>query len=247
MSEWTNQTAIDRWGTMPRDLLAAMPEDGDFCRRHLLNPALLQMVGQARGRRVLDAGCGDGYLARMLAKAGAAVTGIEPAAPMFDFAVDSERTEPLGIRYLQADLCKMPDGADLAHFDAVVVNMVLQAIPDWASALAACVAALRPGGRLVFSVNHPCFEQLAGTWRRHGAYQLTEYLAEYSIELRYGPNFHRPLSMYLNEVIGLGLRITEVAEPGLDAAAAACDPDQFDGEHPYVHLPNFLVVAADKS
>lgn len=247
MSEWTNQTAIDRWGAVPRDLLAEIPEGGDFCRRHLLNPALLRLAGPVSGRRVLDAGCGDGYLARMLAKAGAAVTGIEPAPSLFDFAVDSERAEPLGITYLQADLCRMPGSADLAHFDAVVANMVLQAIPDWASALAACVAALRCGGRLVFSVNHPCFEQLAGTWRRYGAYQITEYLAEYSIELKYGPNFHRPLSTYLNEVIGLGLRIVEIAEPGLDAAAAAAEPDQFDDEHPYVHLPNFLLVAADKS
>jgi hypothetical protein len=123
--------------------------------------------------------------------------------------------------------------------------MVLPAIPDWRTALAGCVAALRPGGRLVFSLNHPCFEQLASSWREHGAYQVGEYLADYDIPLRYATDFHRPLSAYLNEVIRLGCRIAEIAEPGLDPAAAAADLDAFGGRHPYVHLPNFLIVAAD--
>jgi hypothetical protein len=105
------------------------------------------------------------------------------------------------------------------------------------------VQQLRPGGRFIFSVNHPRFEQLAGSWREHGAYQVSEYLADYEIEGRYATDFHRPLSAYLNELIRLGCRIAEVAEPGLDPRVAATD---MDGEHPYVHLPNFLIVAADR-
>jgi hypothetical protein len=102
---------------------------------------------------------------------------------------------------------------------------------------------LRPGGRFIFSVNHPCFEQLFATWREYGAYQVSEYLADYEIELRYATDFHRPLSAYLNEVIKLGCQIAEVAEPGLDPQIAAADTDN---DHPYVHLPNFLIVAADR-
>jgi 2-polyprenyl-3-methyl-5-hydroxy-6-metoxy-1,4-benzoquinol methylase len=244
MTTWTNEAAIARWAQMPRDALAAMAVDGDFCKRHLVNPVLLRMLGDVRGRRVLDAGCGNGYFSRMLARSGAAVTGVEPAAALFEFSVESELAEPLGIRYLQADLCDLPE---IGQFDAVVASMVLPAVPDWTAALAGCVARLRPGGRLVFSVNHPCFEQLAATWRRHGDYRISEYLTEYVIDQTYAADFHRPVSAYLNEVARLGLRIAEVAEPGLDPATSAQDPDQFGGEHPYVHLPNFLIVAADRT
>jgi 2-polyprenyl-3-methyl-5-hydroxy-6-metoxy-1,4-benzoquinol methylase len=245
---WTNEEAIARWSAMPRAVLTEMARDGDFCRRHLLNPVLTRMLGDVAGRRILDAGCGNGYFSRMLARAGAKVTGIEPAAALYDFAAGSELAEPLGIRYLQADLCDLagPEPAGPGQFDAVVASMVLPAIPDWTTALAASVACLRPGGRLVFSVNHPCFEQLASSWRAHGAYQVSEYLAAYDIPLRYATDFHRPLSAYLNEVIRLGCQIAEIAEPGLDPAVAATDPDVQDGQHPYVHLPNFLIVAADR-
>jgi 2-polyprenyl-3-methyl-5-hydroxy-6-metoxy-1,4-benzoquinol methylase len=247
MKQWTNKAAIDRWAAMPQDVLAEMADDGDFAKRHLVNPVLLRMLGDVDGQRVLDAGCGNGYLSRMLARRGARVTGVEPASALFDFAASSEEAEPLGIPYLQVDLCELDaqgPGAQLGGpFDAVIASMVLPAVPDWTLAMRSCVQQLRPGGRFIFSVNHPCFEQLAGSWREHGAYRVSEYLADYEIEGRYATDFHRPLSAYLNEVISLGCRIAEVAEPGLDPQVAATD---MDGEHPYVHLPNFLIVAADR-
>ena len=78
-------------------------------------------------------------------------------------AVEQETVAPQGLRYLQADLCALPDLG--ASFDAVVVSMVLPAVPDWTGAMRACVHALKPGGLFVFTVNHPCFEQLWSTWR----------------------------------------------------------------------------------
>jgi hypothetical protein len=58
MRRWTNEEAIGRWAVFPREVLDALEPDGDFSRRHLLNPALLRMLGDVRGLRILDAGCG---------------------------------------------------------------------------------------------------------------------------------------------------------------------------------------------
>lgn len=62
-------------------------DDGDFAKRHRVNPALLRRLGEVRGRRVLDAGCGTGYFTRMLAERGAHVIGVEPAEAMVAFAL----------------------------------------------------------------------------------------------------------------------------------------------------------------
>ena len=236
---WTNESAIRRWGEMPRAELQQTEHDGDFAKRHLINPVVLRLLGDIDGQRVLDAGCGNGYLSRMLARQGAEVVGVEPGRSLFDFAVEKEAEQPQGIRYVQADLCALPDLGE--PFDAVVASMVLPAIPDWTGAMQACVRALKPHGLLVFSVNHPCYEQLWASWREHGEYRTRRYLTEYEIP---GPNavdFHRTISAYLNELIGLGCRITEIAEPGLTPQLAAHGPDGIDA---YVHLPNFLLVAA---
>ena len=240
MNEWTNDTVIERWGSMSPAALAATAEDGDFAKRHLVNPVVLEMLGDVRGRRVLDAGCGNGYLSRMLADRGALVTGVEPGRSQFDYVVALEESAPRGIRFVRADLCAMPDLG--GPFDAVVASMVLPTIPDWTGAMRACVAALRPGGVFVFTVNHPCFEQLWPTWRANGgAYRTRRYLDRYEIPGPDGADFHRTLSDYLNELAGLGCRLTAIAEPGLDPAVAAEGAEGIDA---YVQLPNFLIVAA---
>lgn len=202
-----------------------------------MNPVLLRLLGDVRGRRVLDAGCGNGYLSRLLAERGAHVVGVEPAQAMADFAREKEAELRQGVRYVQADLTRLPDLGE--PFDAVVCSMVLMAIPDWRPALRACVQALRPGGVLVFAIVHPAFERLAGSWRAHGEYRVREYLAEYEIPGPSASDFHRPISAYLNELAALGCCLREVAEPGLDPEVATAA-----GAEGYAHLPNFLIVAA---
>ncbi|GGM81248.1 class I SAM-dependent methyltransferase [Dactylosporangium sucinum] len=55
--------------------------------------------------------------------------------------MEQETVTPQGIRYVQADLCALPDLG--APFDAAVASMVLPVIPDWTGAMQACVQAQR--------------------------------------------------------------------------------------------------------
>lgn len=103
-------------------------------------------------------------------------------------------------------------------------------------------AALAPGGVFVFSIVHPCFEQLASSWRAHGEYRVREYLAEYDITGPHAADFHRPLSAYLNELIRLGCHLREIAEPGLSPEVTVAGQDGADACR---HFPNFIIVAAD--
>jgi 2-polyprenyl-3-methyl-5-hydroxy-6-metoxy-1,4-benzoquinol methylase len=242
-AEWTNEAAIRRWDGIPREAIEAMEPDGDFAKRHLVNPTILRMLGDVRGLRVLDAGCGHGYFSRMLAARGAEVVGVEPTDSLLAYAQEKERELGHGVTYVQAELTRqLPDLG--GPFDAVVCSMVLPAIPDWQTAMRACVQALRPGGLFVFSLNHPAFEQLWATWREHGEYRTRRYLAEYEIPQTYAPDFHRPISAYLNELAALGCHLRELAEPGLDPDVAREAEPTTPGIESYVHLPNFLIVAA---
>ncbi|WEB44862.1 class I SAM-dependent methyltransferase [Streptomyces yunnanensis] len=90
----TNDAAIQQWNRIPREALEAMEPDGDFAERHLINPVPLHMLGDVRGRRVLDAGCGHGYFSRMLAARGTHVTGVEPTDGMFSYAREKPAQPP---------------------------------------------------------------------------------------------------------------------------------------------------------
>ncbi len=69
MTQWTNEAAIAQWDAATgRDLMQATADEGDLAKRHLVNEAVFRLIGDVSGLRVLDAGCGNGYLSRMLAQ-----------------------------------------------------------------------------------------------------------------------------------------------------------------------------------
>lgn len=127
VAKLSNDESIKVWSQMPPENVTSFGDEGDLARRLLLNPALFALLGDVTGKRILDAGCGQGYLCRLLAKRGASMTGIEPADIWCAYAVQRERAEPLAIRYIRADLSRWQTEKDI--FDVVVSNMVMMDIP----------------------------------------------------------------------------------------------------------------------
>jgi ubiquinone/menaquinone biosynthesis C-methylase UbiE len=118
--------------------------------------ALLELAGDVHGRRVLDLACGQGRIARELARRGASVTGIDISGALLDRARAVEDAERLGIEYLMLDAAS-PAALEGEVFDLVVCNFGLSDIDDLDAALATVQGVLRPGGWFVFSILHPCF------------------------------------------------------------------------------------------
>jgi SAM-dependent methyltransferase len=114
-------------------------------------PAILSMVGDVKGRRVLDAGCGGGAHAAALLDQGAILTGIDSSAALLQIAQDR-----LGgrARLLLADLNNVLPFEDGA-FDLILSSLVMHYLPDWTLPLSEFNRLLSDGGRLVFSTHHP--------------------------------------------------------------------------------------------
>lgn len=58
----------------------------DVFREHFNNPAFFRFIGELRGKRVLEAGCSEGYNARLMARAGAEVVGVDISPRMIELA-----------------------------------------------------------------------------------------------------------------------------------------------------------------
>jgi len=118
----------------------------------------LQELGSLAGRRVLDAGCGGGLVARELAAAGAEVVGVDRSLGSLGVArraVGRRGPDPEGVprsigsfRPAQGRLERLPFAA--GSFDAVVAADVLEHLPDLPAAVAELVRVLAPGGSFVF-------------------------------------------------------------------------------------------------
>jgi 2-polyprenyl-3-methyl-5-hydroxy-6-metoxy-1,4-benzoquinol methylase len=64
-SDFTNRDIIEIWAAHAEESVASFDEDGDFARKYLLNPTIFSLLGSIAGKRILDAGCGNGYLSRL--------------------------------------------------------------------------------------------------------------------------------------------------------------------------------------
>ena len=236
--EPTNAANIQAWSNVSESDLETFGDSGDFARQHLLTPALLDLLGDVTGRQILDAGAGNGYLSRILARMGASVTAVEPADGPFCYIASREEAESLGIRLLQQDLSTM-DQFD-GEFDFTIANMVLLDIPDFRPAIANCLRATKPEGAFIFSLEHP-FTDVAD--RTEIPFKVTDYFTERAFPRAIGHNFHRSLETYIDALADNGAVIERIKEPSLPADVAARYP-----EHAWAQvLPAFVVIKARRS
>jgi SAM-dependent methyltransferase len=202
----------------------------DFARDVLLAALPADLTGQ----RALDVGCGEGLITRALAARGAGVTGIDPTSRLIAHA------RAAGGHY------EVDDGATLATVadstvDWVTAGLSLNNIPDLGAALSAAARVLVPGGRLAFTVPHPCFEAPHATWTGDARRVVGDYFAEGFWRspnpqgVRRAGNQHRTVSTYLTSLIAAGFTITSVAEPMPDPGVVREQPQR-------ASLPPFLLL-----
>jgi SAM-dependent methyltransferase len=179
--------------------------------------ALLELAGDVRGLRLLEVACGQGRVARELARRGAHVTGLDISAALLGLARAWEEHEPRGIAYVRADAAA-PGVLHGEVFGGVVCNYGLSDIDDLGGLLANVARLLRPGGWFVFSLLHPCFpgwdRDAPSSWPPdQGYYHEGWWLAgSPGFRGKVGAN-HRMLSTYLNALAAHGLVPERVAEP----------------------------------
>ena len=109
----------------------------DYYRLDFLGPAQVDACGDVRGARLLDVGCGGGYLARELAARGARVTGIDISPRMIEHARRMEDDAPLGIDYHAMDAAEIAARFPAESFDMAASCVALQDMPEPAAALRA--------------------------------------------------------------------------------------------------------------
>ncbi len=206
----------------------------DSYREHLNNPAFLEFIGSIECKKILDAGCGEGYNTRIFAHMGAKMTGIDISHRLIEHARRAEQKEPLGICYEVAsftDLAVFAEGS----FDAVVSTMALMDSPDYEKAIREIYRVLRKQGDFFFSISHPCFMTEGFGWvtdRKESKPSLIVsgyFSKKQSIErwqfsevpedirkdapLFAIPRFPRTLSEYINTLIQAGFTLKKLGEP----------------------------------
>ena len=128
-------------------------DKGDINQRTVINPAILECLGKIKGKNILDAGCGHGYLSRMLEKQDAHIIGIDSSKKLIDYACSRGGTT----KYIQSDLFKVNELFSREEFDIIILNMVIHNISDLETLCKKLSWVLKNQGDLIITTLHPCF------------------------------------------------------------------------------------------
>jgi SAM-dependent methyltransferase len=211
------EPGVDLWETHAHWWQAGFTDGADAEYTEQILPLAAEHLEGAR--RVLDVGCGEGQVARLLAPHADVVVGADPTRAQLALAVRRGG----GPRYVRANASDLPF-ADRS-FDAVVACLVFEHVQAMDEAIAEVGRVLEPMGRFGLFLNHPLLQAPGSGWIddrvldppeqywRVGAY-LSEDVAVEQVEPGvFIPFVHRPLSRYINAMAETGLLVERMEEP----------------------------------
>ncbi|MBT2682796.1 class I SAM-dependent methyltransferase [Bacillus sp. ISL-37] len=116
-------------------------------------PILLEMIGDVAGKRILDLGCGDAEIGvELLQQGGDSYLGVEGSKNMARVAALSlERTTTGQVLHSSMEAWQPQPG----QYDLVISRFALHYLADLNSVFTKVHDSLVPGGKLIFSVQHP--------------------------------------------------------------------------------------------
>ena len=207
--------------------------DGNRWHRELIAPNQERLLELREGETVLDVACGNGNFARRMAELGADVVGFDVSEKMIERARTHGSRGPGRIEYRVIDASDGEAVRSLGrrHFDAAVSTMAMMDMPKISPMLSALGHVLKPGGRFVFSVLHPCFNSTStrfvleesdrgGVVEQEYSLRISEYIEpaqSMGLAIAGQPEphyyFHRPISALFGACFDAGFMLDGIAEP----------------------------------
>jgi len=213
-------------------------------------PALLSLLPELCGKRILDLGCGFGEHCKLFVNKGAeSVVGIDISSKMLEFA-RRENSDPR-ITYINMPMERLHElhGA----FDIVISSLALHYVEDFSGVVANIYNLLANDGIFVFSQEHPLVtsHSVGSRWTKNAeGEKLYVNLSNYGVEGERTTSwfvdnlkiYHRTFSTIVNTLTNAGFSIERMIEPLPDSKLLEKYPEHKD----LFHKPDFLLLKATK-
>lgn len=176
------------------------------------------LLGDVSGARVLEVGAGAKQCSRWLVGRGVEAVASDLSGGMLAAGAVIDRESGIAVPAVQADARALPFAADT--FDVVFTSYgVLPFVPDAEAVHREVARVLRPGGRWVFSLNHPVRWAFpddpsgGGLTASRGYYDSRAYVEKDEDGGVVYAEYHRTLAQHIGEVAAAGFVVTGLAEP----------------------------------
>lgn len=215
------------WGPVASWYDNHLEKDTDSYHAKVVHPNLLRMLGDVKGKHVLDLACGQGIFSRELAGKGAFIIGADVGKELIAIAEKNNTEHKFKAHYFATpshDLFMVKDKTQ----DILVCVLAIQNIEKLAETIAEVSRVLKDDGRAYFVLNHPSFRNPTHTHWGYDEHEdkqyrrVEEYMSESKTKIDMTPGsktdkkftvtFHRPLQVYMKAFAKSGLAVTRLEE-----------------------------------
>ncbi len=198
-------------------------DQGSEYQKEVLMPGAWRLLGLKKRDSVLDLACGQGVFSRFLNERGIQVEGLDISDELIHYAKGRSSQE---IIYWVADATKRTS-LEGKEFDAVVCLLAVQNMVDIGAVFINVSRWLKPEGKFVFIVTHPCFRiprQTHWGWDEDKKIQfrrVDHYATAVNIPILTPPmavsnkftlTYHRSLQEYFKKLSSAGLWVDALEE-----------------------------------
>ena len=203
------------WDEICEKRQSIIEQEKDISLLTVTGPCMLRNIKEEAPAKLLDVGCGTGYLTSKVSEFVDDCLGIDISRKSIELAGEKYGTP--GLRFENCGIC---DFDKEKEFDACMVNMVFMTDPEWTLSAKRIFELLKVGGTLFITITHPCF------WPKYWGYDKEEWF-HYNKEIFIRHDFsismvksigqtthiHRPLEQYVQKLVEIGFQIEKIEEP----------------------------------
>jgi ubiquinone/menaquinone biosynthesis C-methylase UbiE len=226
----TPSAAPTDWGDVADWYDQLVGDSGSEYHREVVLPGTLRMLSPKPGDHVLDLACGQGVLCRLLGAKGIETTGVDAAAELIRLARARQPTEGAPAHFHVADAREI-GFLPADHFSLCACVLAIQNMHPLGPVFTGVSRVLKPGGRFVFVLMHPCFrgpKETSWGWddkakiqfRRTDRYLLPRKTPIVTHPGRtagkgageYTWSFHKPIESYVKSLRNAGMLVDAIEE-----------------------------------
>lgn len=210
--------------------------------------ALKKLMPDLIDKQVLDLGCGFGWHCIYAIENGASsVVGVDISQKMLELA--REKTHYHQVKYILSAMedIDFPDES----FDIILSSLAFHYVADYELLIKKIYRMLKPGGNLIFTVEHPVFTAYG---KQDWYYNEEGEILHFPVDNYYYEGkrtaiflgekvtkYHRTLTTYLNTLLANGFVINQVVEPQPPESML-----EIPGMKDELRRPMMLIVSANK-
>lgn len=214
------KTTKTDWGEVAGWYDEVVSNDDSF-QKNVILPSLLRIIGDAKGKNILDVACGQGYFAGALEKAGAKVTAFDMGEDLVKIA--RSKNKNIDFRVLNAESF----AADMkGKFDIAICVLAIQNIENVKKVFENLKMVMNKNGKCILILNHPAFRiPKQSSWHNDNDAQyrrVDAYMTESKIKMDMTPgkktdktftySYHRPMQYYFKIFANSGFVVNRLEE-----------------------------------